>query len=502
MNNNKQIEKWAKDIISTSFKSIFTELRFFMKHLEFYFPLDSIIMSEEKPKETRGSLDDILIKDEFVNLRKKLSPNTSPKADELGELLDYFIQYGVEEIIVRYTTFRRGVLKNKSDHDYQHVKDLIDDIDNILSKYKITYSITGKYDSETNKIIVYYLNLSQWDGVTENDYKARLCMVLAHELFHAFHFKYLDSPIVLLDTSYYATVVKEALADYFAYHFCKCDMRVKDAKISLRDAKEVGDERYHYWERHLRLDDPYARAYYIENPDYNADRLVEDKAKKRFIDIWEESKRSMRKAYDMLVPFEDRSCQDEYLLKELIEDSKRDSTARRLFKENDIRNIKEFAEWEKNSKTWYRLPRKEQDKIRKYIYSPESPLFEFKPFDIRAKYTWTCSSTNFKTDIKKITFKVDRVKEKCTFEVTHADGTISSIKDMVMSPIWVQEFFENIDPKSENGHDGNWVLTITNNKSKYSSYRGKSIWIGFSKGLIKEIVCSQMDRSERELKNF
>ena len=153
----------------------------------------------------------------------------------------------------------------------------------ILNRRIHTSRPAGIFKPVSKEIVLYYnvIGPSNTDGFKT---------VLAHELFHAYHFNLIGT--IFNTNTNHAIVVEEASADYFAYFFCITE-----------GIQNTAERLFDKWSKWLLSGDPYAKAWFYLFRDVNehafSNNFGELDRLERVIDL---SATDMTQAYQELVP--------------------------------------------------------------------------------------------------------------------------------------------------------------------------------------------------------
>ena len=260
--------------------------------------LPTIVLSEDTPVTERGRFDD-------DDIRRKLRKATDRLVNDWGPNTMEVIgdsHYSVDDIAGSVLVGKYGIFDEPRSNMPPEIRRFLDEAEETLFHRKMTFLTCAEYDRTRNLITVYYKNIEK---VIENrsnvTFEDELISTLAHELFHAAHSKLAPKTYGL--SLYEAEVVKEALAEYFAYMYCMD-----------KDKKDVAQASRYRWKKNRIFDDPYANAIYVEYEGYDwrynypKDLEMVDKFKQ----VLDESKSDMVQAYETLVPDIYRHHPDHY----------------------------------------------------------------------------------------------------------------------------------------------------------------------------------------------
>ena len=160
-------------------------------------------------------------------------------------------------------------------------------IKHILDREIQTLLVSGEFvhNCEMPYIKIYYTNTTEVDFYK---YIASLCMTLAHEYFHYYHYLLVGKNIYKNPMPNEDLAVTESLADIFAYD---CVLRNKHYNGKM---EEVAYRRHDWWIKHFGSNIPYAEAIrYCVNFSFQVNYM-------KMLDVLTLSKSSMNDAYKRL----------------------------------------------------------------------------------------------------------------------------------------------------------------------------------------------------------
>lgn len=179
-------------------------------------------------------------------------------------------------------------------------------INGTRARQRQTIVTTGMYYPDVKRIVIFNKAFTQSDP---EEREAAIRMTIAHETFHALH-HYLASA-TFTEGTYYAEIVSEALADFYAYMYCMdCTSAGLDGVRSDLSEKQ-SRERYKFWMNNLYGSIPYPNAAFCmyRNGTFFQDDFagcMHNGPIDRFRTVLKLSETNMRQAYLELVPDEFR----------------------------------------------------------------------------------------------------------------------------------------------------------------------------------------------------
>ena len=189
---------------------------------------------------------------------------------------------------------------------------LKDKIKEILAGEEATIVTDGLYNSAANQITIFS---KAFDKYSEADRFYAVRRAIAHEVFHAYHCHV--APATYHEDSYYAEVVREALADFYSVILClDLEALIDDETFDFRKSEEIAQKREDFWRDCLYMDTPYPNAAFFMYKDGHiqfvrfGESLGSSGEIDKFKTVLEESKSDMLKAYNTLVPEEFRKNPD------------------------------------------------------------------------------------------------------------------------------------------------------------------------------------------------
>lgn len=139
----------------------------------------------------------------------------------------------------------------------------------LLADVQHTCLVYGRYIADLNLIVLYYDSIRKSESRYGNSRFSLFSMVLAHEMFHAYHcsvigedrFTYTGGRTRRQKTQ--NKQLTEALADYYAVHY----LITLYNRNGQSDVLHEAEHRYTAWKKNLFWSWPYSRALYFFTPD-------------------------------------------------------------------------------------------------------------------------------------------------------------------------------------------------------------------------------------------
>ena len=196
--------------------------------------------------------------------------------DGIRDIIEGSIELGAEKTISRLEDYLDMIQSELNDENKVKYGKFINKITEIIQRRIIETSILGEFvpseKAQRHKIIIYTRTIwenakSLYDDQKTDPfvelYAAYLSMVLAHELFHAFHYEIWSDENKLNNKRWLSKrniqetkEVKEGLADFYSV----CWSLDKNGMNSCHAREIVAESRYQGWKTHRYSKWPYASA--------------------------------------------------------------------------------------------------------------------------------------------------------------------------------------------------------------------------------------------------
>lgn len=182
-------------------------------------------------------------------------------------------------------------------------KELIQKVKDLLGREHCSIVVAGQYDQNSNRVTIYS---KAFEKMEEPEKSAQIRRTVAHEVFHALH-KHL-SPKTYAEKTYYAEIVREALADFYSYIYCLNPIATRTDGVQTNASINAAYSRDSFWRKYLFVNLPYPNAIFhmYRNEQINFDNSYDDCMKegdfRKLREILETGKVDMKQAYQDLVP--------------------------------------------------------------------------------------------------------------------------------------------------------------------------------------------------------
>ena len=185
-------------------------------------------------------------------------------------------------------------------------RDFKKEIDKARARQRTTIVVAGMYYPDVRRIVIFNKAFTQSDP---EEREAAIRMTIAHETFHALH-HYL-APATFTEGTYYAEIVSEALADFYAYMYCLDGISAGLDGVRPDLSEKQSRERYKFWMNNLYGSIPYPNAAFCTYRDEcffpdDFDDCMHNGPIDKFRTVLKLSETNMRRAYLELVPDEFR----------------------------------------------------------------------------------------------------------------------------------------------------------------------------------------------------
>ena len=274
--------------------------RLFPEALARGFAFPTLYFSDEEPREEKyGSLSDEEIREGLDRLQRRYMERYPNYREIAHRLLHPEAPWTIPDWLSGRNE-RETPITSAAELDPVERR-ILGDAKDLLSRRAVTLTIDASYDAAGNEIILYE---KAHEGQADKEEWIR--RTVAHEVFHALH-SFL-APSTYKDGTYHADVVREALADFYAYLFCLDETAAGLDHVDKGRSASAARDRYCFWQRNIFSDIPYPNAIFCM---YRNGGLCQDNtyvdclkngSKDRLKSILNISTSSMEAAYIVLVP--------------------------------------------------------------------------------------------------------------------------------------------------------------------------------------------------------